>query len=248
VISSISLNPPSVTERVIVPLDVPTQDAAIALIDAIPEVQFWKVGLELFVSSGPSILEHLKQRQKKVFLDLKLHDIPNTVAGACRAAGRYGVDLLTVHATNGRTCLKAAQAAVIEGAAQAGVAPPQVIAITVLTSLSARELAFDLKIPLELPEYALEMALLAKESGLGGAVCSPQEASQLRQICGDDFLLVCPGVRPKGSAMGDQKRSLTPREAISAGANHLVIGRPITEAPDPAAAFKSICQEIASVV
>jgi orotidine-5'-phosphate decarboxylase len=248
VISSVSLNAPSVTDRVIVPLDVPTQAAAIALIDSIPEVQFWKVGLELFVSSGPSILEHLKQRQKKVFLDLKLHDIPNTVAGACRAAGRYGVDLLTVHATNGRACLKAAQAAVIEGAAQAGVAPPQVIAITVLTSFSARELAFDLKIPLELPEYALQMALLAQESGLGGAVCSPQEASQLRQVCGDDFLLVCPGVRPKGAAMGDQKRSLTPSEAIAAGANHLVIGRPITEAPNPAAAFESICQEIASVV
>jgi orotidine-5'-phosphate decarboxylase len=248
VISSVSLNAPSVTDRVIVPLDVPTQAAAIALIDSIPEVQFWKVGLELFVSSGPSILEHLKQRQKKVFLDLKLHDIPNTVAGACRAAGRYGVDLLTVHATNGRACLKAAQAAVIEGAAQAGVAPPQVIAITVLTSFSARELAFDLKIPLELPEYALQMALLAQESGLGGAVCSPQEASQLRQVCGDDFLLVCPGVRPRGAAIGDQKRSLTPSEAIAAGANHLVIGRPITEAPNPAAAFESICQEITSVV
>jgi orotidine-5'-phosphate decarboxylase len=248
VISSVSLNAPSVAERVIVPLDVPTQAAAIALIDAIPEVQFWKVGLELFVSSGPSILEHLKQRQKKVFLDLKLHDIPNTVAGACRAAGRYGVDLLTVHATNGRVCLKAAQAAVIEGATQAGVAPPQVIAITVLTSFSARELAFDLKIPLELPEYALQMALLAQESGLGGAVCSPQEASQLRQVCGDDFLLVCPGVRPKGVALGDQKRSLTPSEAIAAGADRLVIGRPITEAPNPAAAFESICQEIASVV
>jgi orotidine-5'-phosphate decarboxylase len=248
VISSVSLNAPSVTDRVIVPLDVPTQAAAIALIDSIPEVQFWKVGLELFVSSGPSILEHLKQRQKKVFLDLKLHDIPNTVAGACRAAGRYGVDLLTVHATNGRACLKAAQAAVIEGADQAGVAPPQVIAITVLTSFSARELAFDLKIPLELPEYALQMALLAQESGLGGAVCSPQEASQLRQVCGDDFLLVCPGVRPRGAAIGDQKRSLTPSEAITAGANHLVIGRPITEAPNPAAAFESICQEITSVV
>jgi orotidine-5'-phosphate decarboxylase len=248
VVSSVALNCSSVAGRIIVPLDVPTPEAAIALIDELHDVQFWKVGLELFVSSGPSILEYLKQRQKKVFLDLKLHDIPNTVAGACRAAGRYGVDLLTVHATNGRVGLKAAQAAVVEGAAQAGVEPPKVIAITVLTSLSARELAFDLKIPLELPEYALQMALLAQESGLGGAVCSPQEASQLRQICGDEFLLVCPGVRPKGAAMGDQRRSLTPAEAISAGANYLVIGRPITAAPNPAAAFESICQEIAEVV
>jgi orotidine-5'-phosphate decarboxylase len=237
-----------VADRIIVPLDVPTQAAAITLIETLPEVQFWKVGLELFVSSGPSILDYLKRHQKKIFLDLKLHDIPNTVAGACRAAGPYGVDLLTVHAANGRMGLKAAQAAVIEGAAQVGVAPPKVIAITVLTSLSARELAFDLKIPLELPEYALQMALLAQESGLGGAVCSPQEAAQLRQICGADFLLVCPGVRPKGAALGDQQRAMTPAEAIAAGANHLVIGRPITTAPDPAAAFKSICQEIAAVV
>lgn len=238
----------AIADRIIVPLDVPSKDEAIALIDSLSEVQFWKVGLELFVSSGPSILDYLKQHQKKIFLDLKLHDIPNTVGGACRAAGRYGVDLLTVHATNGRVGLKAAQAAAIEGAAQTGVTPPKVIAITVLTSLSARELAFDLKIPLELPEYALQMALLAKESGLSGAVCSPQEASQLRQICGDDFLLVCPGVRPKGAALGDQKRALTPTEAIAAGANHLVIGRPITEASDPAAAFDAICQEIAALV
>jgi orotidine-5'-phosphate decarboxylase len=245
--SSLSASPQSVADRIIVPLDVPTQAAAIALIDRLPEVQFWKVGLELFVSSGPSILDYLKQHQKKIFLDLKLHDIPNTVAGACRAAGRYGVDLLTVHAANGRVGLKAAQAAVVEGAAQADVKPPQVIAITVLTSLSARELAFDLKILLELPEYALQMALLAQESGLGGAVCSPQEAAQLRQICGDDFLLVCPGVRPKGTALGDQQRAMTPAEAIAAGANHLVIGRPITTAPDPAAAFKSICQDIAAI-
>jgi orotidine-5'-phosphate decarboxylase len=235
-------------DRIIVPLDVPTVEAAIALIDRLPSVQFWKVGLELFVSSGPSILEILKQRHKKVFLDLKLHDIPNTVAGACRAAAGYGVDLLTVHGTNGRAGLQAAQAAVLEGATQAGVAPPKVIAITVLTSLSARDLAFDLKIPLELPEYALQMAILAQDSGLGGAVCSPQEASQLRQVCGDDFLLVCPGVRPKGSAQGDQRRSLTPAEAIQAGANYLVIGRPITTTANPAQTFDAICQDISVVL
>ncbi len=236
---------PSLANRIIVPLDVPTEAEAVALIAQLSAVQFWKVGLELFVSSGPHILDHLKARDKKVFLDLKLHDIPNTVAGACRAAGRYGVDFLTVHATNGRVALKAAQEAVVEGAAQAGVEPPRVIAVTVLTSLSARDLAFDLKIPLELPEYALQMALMAQESGLAGAVCSPQEASQLRQICGDDFLLVCPGVRPKGSATGDQRRSLTPTEAMQAGANYLVIGRPITGAADPAAAFDAICAEMA---
>ncbi len=230
--------------KIIVPLDVPTEEDAIALIEKLPQVTFWKVGLELFVSTGSGILTTLKQRQKRIFLDLKFHDIPNTVAGACRAAGRYGVDLITIHATAGRKALQAAQTAVQEGAEAAGYPPPKLIAITVLTSLNSRDLAFDLKIPLELPEYALQMALLAKEAGLDGAVCSPQEASQLRQVCGDEFLLVCPGVRPKWAEAGDQKRNLTPAEAIKAGADYLVIGRPITAAPDPVAAFERICNEL----
>lgn len=232
-------------EKIIVPLDVSSEDEAIAWIDRLPQVAFWKVGLELFVSSGPGILKTLKSRQKRIFLDLKLHDIPNTMAGACRAAGGYGVDLLTVHATAGKDALKAAQTAAQEGAIAANQPPPNVIAITVLTSLTASALAFDLKIPLELPEYALQMALLAQESGLAGAVCSPQEVEQLRSICGDPFLLVCPGVRPSGTEAGDQKRSMTPAQAIKAGANYLVIGRPIIAAPDSAEAFDRICEEIA---
>lgn len=231
-------------QRIIVPLDVPSEAAAIALIEQIPQVQFWKVGLELFVSSGPSILEHLKQRQKRIFLDLKFHDIPNTVAGACMAAATYGVDLLTIHATAGRPALAAAHKALQEGAQAAHAQPPKLIAITVLTSLSMRELALDLKIPLELPEYALQMGLLAQDSGLDGIVCSPHEAAQLRQVCGDDFLIVCPGVRPQGSQTGDQKRALTPTAAIQAGANYLVIGRPITTAADPQLAFQHICADL----
>lgn len=234
----------SPTDRIIVPLDVPSEEAAIALVDRLPDVSFWKVGLELFVSTGGTILTLLKQRQKRIFLDLKFHDIPNTMAGACRAAGRYGVDLLTVHATAGREALLASQEAAIAGATEAGVAPPNVIAVTVLTSLSPRALAIDLKVSLELSDYALQMALMAQECGLAGAVCSPQEADQLRRVCGDDFLRVCPGVRPAGSAAGDQQRSLTPTQAIKAGASYLVIGRPITAAPDPAAAFAQICDEL----
>ncbi|MGI0489314.1 orotidine-5'-phosphate decarboxylase [Pantanalinema rosaneae CENA516] len=236
----------SVANRIIVPLDVPTADQAIALIDRLPEVNFWKVGLELFVSSGSDILTELKARQKQIFLDLKFHDIPNTVAGACRAAGRYGVDLLTVHATAGRAALEAAQSAAIAGATEMNHPAPNLLAITVLTSLNARALAFDLKIPLELPEYALHMALLAQESGLAGAVCSPQEVAQLRQTLGDRFLLVCPGVRPSWAEAGDQQRTLTPAAAVQAGANYLVIGRPITAAADPPAAFARICEELAS--
>lgn len=230
----------SLANKIIVPLDVPSADEAIALLDRLPDVTFWKVGLELFVSTGAAIIDILKQRDKKVFLDLKFHDIPNTVAGACRAAARYGVDLLTVHATAGKPALTAAMTAVKEGAAAAGVNPPKVIAITLLTSLNARELAFDLYIPLELPEYALKMALLAQESGLNGVVCSPHEVADLRRSCGDDFLFVCPGVRPTWSAKGDQQRTLTPTEAITAGADYLVIGRPITAAPDPQAAWDLI--------
>jgi orotidine-5'-phosphate decarboxylase len=232
-------------QKIIVPLDVPDQAAAIALVEKLPQVSFWKVGLELFTSTGPKILTELKSRQKRIFLDLKFHDIPNTVAGACRAAARYGVDLLTIHATAGSDALKAATEAVHEGAAQAGVEPPKLIAITLLTSISARQLAFDLKIPLELPEYALAMALMAQEFGLDGAVCSPQEVSQLRETCGNDFLLVCPGVRPTWAETGDQKRSLTPVQALKAGANYLVIGRPITAAVEPELAWKRICEELA---
>ncbi|MCL2929603.1 MAG: orotidine-5'-phosphate decarboxylase [Trichodesmium sp. St16_bin4-tuft] len=231
-------------DNIIVPLDVPNEAAAIALIEELPEIIWWKVGLELFVSCGPQIFSILKQRQKRIFLDLKFHDIPNTVAGVCRSAASYGVDLLTIHATAGRVALNRAQQAVLEGAKIIGQKPPRLIAITILTSLTSRDLAFDLKIPLELPEYVLQMALLAQESGLSGAVCSPQEVEQLRRVCGDDFLLVCPGVRPSWAEVGDQKRSLTPAQAIKAGANYLVIGRPITATADPREALRRICQEI----
>jgi orotidine-5'-phosphate decarboxylase len=232
-------------DRIIVPLDVSSEEDAIALLDKLPQVTFWKVGLELFVSSGPTLLKILKERQKRIFLDLKFHDIPNTVAGACAAAARYGVDLVTIHATAGKIALQRAQTALEESAEQAGVPVPNLIAITVLTSISSRSLAFELKVPIELPEYALQMALLAKESGLAGAVCSPQEVDQLRQICGNEFVLVCPGVRPTWAAAGDQQRIMTPAQAMKAGASYLVIGRPITAAVDPVAAFERICEELA---
>lgn len=226
------------SERIIVPLDVPSLTEAIALVEKLPQVGFWKVGLELFVAAGADILTYLKDKQKRIFLDLKLHDIPNTVAGACASASQYGIDLLTLHAAAGRTALEKA----VEAVSNANN-PPQLLAITVLTSLNSRDLAFDLKIPLELPDYALQMALLAKEAGINGAVCSPQEVAQLRRVCGDNFLLVCPGVRPSWSSPGDQRRVMTPTEAFKAGANYLVIGRPITQADDPISAWEKICQE-----
>ena len=232
----------NITDRIIVPLDLASVTEAIALVDLLPEVSFWKVGLELFVATGGKILEILQARKKRIFLDLKFHDIPNTVAAACRSAKNYRVDFLTIHATAGRKALEAASAALGTDSDR-----PQLIAITLLTSLNSRELAFDLKIPLELPEYALQMALLAQESGLDGAVCSPQEVAQLRQLCDDNFLLICPGIRPTWSETGDQSRVMTPRQAIQAGADYLVIGRPITKAPNPREAWAKITAELATL-
>lgn len=236
------------SDRIIVPLDVPTQDEAIRLLDQLPDVLFWKVGLELFVSAGPAILLVLRSRKKKVFLDLKLHDIPNTMMGACRAAASYGVDLLTVHAAAGRHALMGLPDAASQGAAAAGVVPPKVIGVTLLTSLDSRALAFELRVPIELPEYVLQLALLARDGGLAGAVCSAQEAPQLRRVCGEDFLLICPGIRPAWSATGDQRRSLTPLEALKAGADYLVIGRPITAADSPLDAYRRVCDEISGLM
>ena len=232
-----------IAERIIVPLDVPRAEDAIALIDRIPDVRFWKVGLELFVSAGPQILQALRARNKKIFLDLKFHDIPNTMAGACRSAAGYGIDLLTVHATAGKAALKAAQQAAVEGAQAANVAPPTLLAVTALTSISTRALAFELKIPLEMLDYVQQMACLSQDSGIGGCVCSPLEVEGIRQVS-ESLVLVCPGVRPTWAEKGDQQRVMTPGQAVQAGANYLVIGRPITQAEEPARAFEQICSEI----
>jgi orotidine-5'-phosphate decarboxylase len=228
------------TDRIIVPLDVPDLHQAIQLLDKLPNVSFWKVGLELFVNSGEAVVKILQERQKRIFLDLKFHDIPNTVAGACRSAARLNVDLLTVHAANGRTGLQSAITAVADHPQ-----PPAIIAVTLLTSFNSREVAFDLHIPLEMTDYAMQMAVMAKESGCQGAVCSPQEVAALRRACGQNFTLICPGVRPQWATSGDQKRTMTPAQALQAGADYLVIGRPITAAVDMVAAWEKIGEELA---
>ena len=238
----INLNPEVDPQtKIIVALDVPSAAEALNLCDRLPQVSFWKVGLELFIADGSSILRELKARDKKIFLDLKLHDIPNTVASACRSATKYGADFLTIHAAGGKAMMKAAQAEV-QGSST------QLLAVSLLTSISALELASDLKVSIEVPEYVSEMVLNAQSSGLTGAVCSPHEVAKLRSQLnlkqGDNFCFVTPGVRPAGSASGDQSRVMTPKAAIAAGANYLVIGRPITAAPDPVVAWESICQEL----
>ena len=230
-----------ISEKIIVALDMPTAIAALDLCDRLPDVTFWKVGLELFIAEGSTILRELKARHKKIFLDLKLHDIPNTVGSACRVATAYGADFLTIHAAGGRAMMQAAQTEVAGSSTQ-------LLAVSLLTSVSAAELSADLKVDLDVPEYVWQMVAMAQSSGLSGAVCSPHEVKTLRsrlqaelgQEIGDNFCFVTPGVRPTGADVGDQRRVMTPQAAIAAGANYLVIGRPITAAVDPVAVWQAI--------
>jgi orotidine-5'-phosphate decarboxylase len=230
-------------DKIIVPLDVPDLESAMALVKLLPEVSFWKVGLELFVANGTDILQFLKGENKRIFLDLKFHDIPNTVKCATQSALKHQVDFLTIHAIAGREALTAAK----EVVKNSGETRLKLLAISVLTSINSRQLAFDLKIPLELSEYALNNAMMAQECGIDGAVCSPHEAQKLKEICGKDFLLVCPGVRPTWASAKDQQRIMTPKKALQQGADYLVIGRPITEAENPSQAWAKIVEEVESL-
>ena len=228
---------PSHTNPVLVALDVPTREAALDLTSELrPHVGGFKVGLELFCSVGPSIVEEIGA--DKVFLDLKFHDIPNTVAGVSRAAAKMGVMIFNVHCLGGLEMMRAAKEAAREANAST-----RIIGVTVLTSHDRVQLQ-GIGLDEEPRDAVRRLALLARDAELDGVVCSPQEIELVRQECGPDFLLVTPGIRPAGGDMGDQKRVLTPREAVDAGANWLVVGRPITAAPDPAASARAIYNEI----
>lgn len=230
-------------QRLIVALDVPDAAAASVLLDRLDDTCTWfKVGLELFVAAGPKVLEPLLRRGHRVFLDLKLHDIPNTVAGAVRSAASLGASMLTLHAAGGPAMLSAARQAL------SGVTnPPELLAVTVLTSMDEPQL---LAIGVD-RSPATQVELLARmglESGIRGFVCSPQEVTTLRQLTGPSGTLVIPGIRPAGGSAGDQKRIATPADALRAGASYLVVGRPITQAPNPAKAAEAILEEMASVL
>jgi orotidine-5'-phosphate decarboxylase len=182
-----------------------------------------------------------------VFLDLKFHDIPATMAGACRSAARCGAELITVHACAGAEALQAAQLAAQEAASAASLPPPMLLAVTVLTSWNPARFASELAIEEPVAAYVPRLAELAAQAGIGGCVCSPLEVAALRAAHPEPFALVTPGIRPLGAALGDQQRVMTPAQAMAAGASRLVIGRPITAAPDPAGAFASCCAELAAV-
>jgi orotidine-5'-phosphate decarboxylase len=200
-----------------------------------------KVGKEFFTAHGPGGVRKIIPKGTPLFLDLKFHDIPNTVAGAVRAASALTPAMLNVHAAGGRAMMEAARDAAAESKVR-----PWVLAVTVLTSLDAGDLA-DIGVNGAPREQVLRFATLAQKAGLDGVVCSAQEISTLRAECGPDFKLVVPGIRPQGSAPGDQKRTMTPVEAVQRGADVLIIGRPITAAPDPTAAAQAIVAELADV-
>ena len=226
-------------DRLIVALDFPDSVAALACVDQLAgSISWFKVGLELYLASGESVVRELKRRGHCVFLDLKLHDIPNTAAAAVRSLARLEPDLLTVHAAGGRAMLNAAAEA-----ARSLPHPPRLLAVTVLTSVDAVALA-ETGVPAAPVEQVLRLARLAAECGIDGMVCSPAEAAALHSAL-PKVLLVTPGIRPAGSDAGDQKRIATPQFALAAGANMLVIGRPITAAADPKAAAQAILGDMA---
>ncbi len=232
----------------LIALDVDTAARATELAaDLTGVVGGMKVGKQLFVSEGPSIVRALTEQGHRVFLDLKFHDIPNTVAGAVRSATRIGAWMVNVHASGGREMLRAAADAAGDEAARLGRPRPLVIAVTVLTSIDAATLA-SVGVSRPLIEQVEAMALLARDSGLYGVVASAQEATRIRAACGPDFVIVTPGIRPAQAVRtDDQARTLTAAEAMAAGASYLVVGRPVTKAPSPRQAAQQLADEIRAV-
>lgn len=224
----------------IIALDHPSLDAALCLADRLdPSRCRVKVGKELFTRSGPDVIEALHGRGFQVFLDLKFHDIPNTVAGAVQAAAEQGVWMVNVHAGGGRRMMEAAR----ERIERQGLAT-HLIAVTILTSMDTTDLQ-EVGITVSPAEQVERLARLAMDSGMDGVVCSAQESTRLRELCGDTFLKVTPGIRPSFAAADDQRRIMTPLQAMTAGSTHLVIGRPVTQAEDPMAALEAIERELA---
>jgi len=235
----------SMAPELIVALDVPTRKEARRVVGTLGGVvRFFKVGLELFTAEGPGLVEELKSEGCEIFLDLKLHDIPNTVAGAVRSATRLGVSLLTLHTLGGEEMMSAAAEAAREEADRLRTSPPRLLGVTVLTSQKGGPLFADE----DLAGTVLTLASGARDSGLPGVVASVEECAAIKQACGRGFLLTTPGIRPTGAATNDQKRVATPARAVEAGSDFLVVGRPVLKAGDPAEAAAEILEEIRNAV
>lgn len=234
-------------DRLIVALDFPTMEQAIACVEECGEaVSHYKVGMELFYAAGAPMITYLKEQGKHIFLDLKLQDIPNTVAHALMVLSDLGADMMNVHAVGGKKMMAEAVKAVREAAAKAGRPAPKLIAVTILTSMDDEQYA-DLNYKNTIAEQVIALAKLAKKAGMDGVVASPREAAGIREACGPDFLIVTPGVRPAGASLDDQSRVATPAGAFKNGSSHIVVGRPITKAENRKAAAEAIAAEIAGV-
>lgn len=232
-------------KKLIVALDFSTWAEAEKMVNQVPEVSFYKVGLELYLASRGEAVARLREMGKEVFLDLKFHDIPNTVAQASRQAVAQGATIFDVHAAGGREMMKKAAQAAQEQAEILQVKKPLLLAITVLTSMDEKDLQeLGLK---DIGQTVKSWAKLSQEAGLDGVVASPHEIGLIRETCGPDFKILCPGVRPSWAEAGDQKRILTPRQAVELGADYIVVGRPITQAKDPRAAALRVLEELSNV-
>ena len=233
------------SEKIIIALDGMDKNNVFNLLEKIPEIIWVKVGLELFVTEGPDVLSILRDKGKKIFLDLKFHDIPTTVARACFAASQTGAEFISLHTCAGIKALKMANEAAQEGAAKVNLMPPKLVGITVLTSWTQESFSKELFIDQSIENRVNHFAEIASSSGLGGCVCSPREVQFLRKIYPKSFDLITPGIRTKGSNINDQSRVSDASEALKMGASKLVIGRAITQAENPSKMFKSFCDKVA---
>ena len=233
----------SAREKLIVALDKPEAGEVHQLVEALGNTVTWyKVGMELYYNEGNAMVKSLLSQGKQVFLDLKFHDIPNTVGQAARAATRLGVGMFNVHAGGGGEMMRQAVLSSREEAARLGLKPPVVLGVTVLTSMNQQAFEGDLGVGGTIEDKVVKWAVLAQEAGLDGVVASAREAALIRKQCGTGFQIVTPGIRPAGSALNDQARVMTPEMALEAGADYLVVGRPITAAVNPADAARSVLE------
>ena len=239
------MNIQSSEEKIILALDGLNKNEIINLLEICPQIRWVKVGLELFCKEGPQIIKILKKMKKKIFLDLKLYDIPNTMNATCYQISKLGVDIISLHASAGSKALKISKKASLEGSSEYNLTPPTLLGVTVLTSYSSEDLKIDFNIQTSIEENVLKLAELSFKSGLDGCVCSPKELKTLRLTFENNFQLITPGIRLVETTNHDQKRVMTPKEAILSGASKLVIGRSITQSGNPTRVFLDICQSIA---
>lgn len=232
-------------KKICIALDVDSPDKALDLVRRLaPWAGVFKIGSQLFTRAGPGIVRAIVEEGADVFLDLKYHDIPNTVVNAAREAARLGVGMFNVHCLGGSRMMETLAGTLKRESQETGAPMPLLLGVTVLTSFSDEELRSDLLIPLPLGDYVVHLAKLAQKAGMDGVVCSPREIEPIRNACGPDFTLVTPGIRPAWAARGDQERIMTPGEALCLGADYIVVGRPVVEAKDPEEAAKRLLLEM----